>query len=269
MATPRDGRVERVEQLTPHMVRIVFGGDGLAGFSVGEWTDHYVKLMFPPPGAAYEVPFDVEQARALPRGERPTVRTFTVRHWDPEAAELTIDFVVHGDSGIAGPWARDARPGDLLQFLGPGGAYAPDPEADRHLMAGDECVVPAIAASLSRVPAGVPVHVFLEVDGPEDELPLESPGDLKLTWLHRQSASDAESPLLRAVERLDFPAGRLHGFVHGEAMSVRALRKHLLAERGVPRESLSVSGYWRQTYDEDRWQATKGDWNREVELDVA
>ena len=45
--------VTRVEQLTPHMVRIVAGGDGLAGLTAGEYTDHYVKLLFPRPGGAY------------------------------------------------------------------------------------------------------------------------------------------------------------------------------------------------------------------------
>ena len=31
------------------------------------------------------------------------MRTYTVRHWDPIRGELTIDFVVHGDEGVAGP----------------------------------------------------------------------------------------------------------------------------------------------------------------------
>ena len=44
------GEVTRVEQLTPHMVRIVAGGDGLAGLTAGEHTDHYVKILFPRPG---------------------------------------------------------------------------------------------------------------------------------------------------------------------------------------------------------------------------
>ena len=78
---------------------------------------------------------------------------------------LTLDFVVHGDPGVAGPWAAAAHPGDGLQLTGPGGAYAPDPAAAWHLMVGDAAVVPAIAASLERVPEGVPVHVILEVAG--------------------------------------------------------------------------------------------------------
>ena len=36
--------VEHVQRLTPRMIRIVFGGEDLAGFGAGEFTDHYVKL---------------------------------------------------------------------------------------------------------------------------------------------------------------------------------------------------------------------------------
>ena len=44
------GEVLRVEQLTPHLVRVVLGGDGLAGFGTRGQTDHYVKLLSPAPG---------------------------------------------------------------------------------------------------------------------------------------------------------------------------------------------------------------------------
>ena len=42
------GRVERVERPTPHMVRVVLGGEGLAAFETSGVTDSYVKLLFPP-----------------------------------------------------------------------------------------------------------------------------------------------------------------------------------------------------------------------------
>ena len=72
------------------------------------------------------------------------------------AQQLTIDFVVHGDVGVAGPWARTAQPGDELDLVGPGGAYTPDPDADWHLLAGDASVIPAISASLPRIPRARP-----------------------------------------------------------------------------------------------------------------
>jgi NADPH-dependent ferric siderophore reductase len=231
--------VEHVERLTPRMIRIVFGGEGLAGFGAGEFTDHYVKLRI---------------------GER--TRTYTVREWDGE--RLTIDFVVHGDEGVAGPWAAAAKPGDTLELRGPGGAYTPDPAADWHLMIGDPSVVPAISASLARVPEGRLVHVLLQGDGPEDEQPLESPGDLRVQWLH----GDGDELLADAVRSLEWPEGAMQAFVHGEASAVRALRRHLLAERGLPRESVSISGYWKRKRTEEGWREDKPEWNRLVEADL-
>jgi NADPH-dependent ferric siderophore reductase len=199
-----------------------------------------------------------------PKEEWPRVRTYTVSAWDPERGQLTIDFVVHGDKGVAGPWAAAAQPGDLLQLRGPGGAYSPDPEADWHLMVGDTSVIPAISASLPRVPAGRPVHVFLQVAGPEEELPLASPGDLHLHWLH----GDEDGALAEALAALEFPPGRVDAFLHGEATAVRLARRHLVVERGVPPESLSASGYWKRSRTEDGWREDKAEWNQLVAADV-
>lgn len=246
--TPREATVLETSRLTDHLIRIQLGGPGLEGFAAGEFTDHYVKLQLPPPGAGEDAPLKT--------------RTYTVRAWDPAAGRLTIDFVHHGDTGVAGPWAAAARPGDTLRLLGPGGAYAPDPTADWHLMVGDTAVIPAVAASLERVPAGVPVHVLLEVDGPGDEVELTTPGDLSVTWLH-------DGGLAEAVADLEFPPGRVHAFVHGEASMVREVRRHLLTERGVAREDLSASGYWKRRRTEEGWREDKAEWNRQAEADVA
>jgi len=261
-------RVEEVRRLTPHLIRVVVGGDDLESFGAGEFTDHYVKLQLPPPGAPYSAPFDPEDVKARhPKAHWPRVRPYTVQDYDAERRRLTIDFVHHGDTGVAGPWAANAQPGDGLQLMGPGGAYTPDPDADWHLMVGDEAVLPAISASLARIPAGVRVHVLVEVDGPADEVPLETPGDLHLTWLHRRA--DDEDLLARAVRELDFPGGTVHAFVHGEAASVRAIRRHLLVDRGLPREALSISGYWKRDRTEEGWREDKAEWNRLVEADAA
>ncbi|HEX2314368.1 MAG TPA: siderophore-interacting protein [Thermomonospora sp.] len=263
------GTVVRTEQLTPHMIRVVLGGAGLAAFRAGEFTDHYVKLLFPHPDVTYPEPFDLGAVRAsMPRERWPRMRTYTVRSWDPEAGELAVDFVYHGDVGLAGPWARDARPGDEIRFLGPGGAYAPSPDADWHLLAGDESALPAIGASLERLPAGAPARVFVEVGGPADEQDLPTSGDAEITWLHR-GGEPVGAPLVQAVQDLEFPGGAVHAFVHGEAHAVKELRRYLRVRRGVPMERLSISGYWRRGTDEDGWQSSKGEWNRRVEEDEA
>lgn len=259
--------VRRTERLTPHMVRVVLGGDGLHAFDAQEYTDHYIKLVFPLPGVDYPQPFDMAHIRAtLPRDQWPRTRTYTVRAWDAAARELTVDFVVHGDTGLAGPWAAAAAPGDEILFLGPGGAYAPDAAADWHLLAGDESALPAIAASLARMPEGAEVHAVIEVAGPEEEQQLTAPDGAEITWVHRGSAP-VGSELVAAVRALEFPAGRVQAFVHGEAGFVKELRRLLRVEREIPREDLSISGYWRRGHDEDGWQASKRDWNQQVEAE--
>lgn len=263
------GTVLRTERLTPHLIRVVLGGDGLADFTAGTFTDHYVKLIFPPDGVTYPEPVDLLAIRRdLPREQWPRLRTYTVRAWDPTARELTIDFVYHGDVGLAGPWAAAARPGDRLMFRGPGGAYAPDPTADWHLLAGDESALPAIAASLERVPAGAPARVFIEVADAAEELKLTTDAAAEIVWLHRGTRPVGEA-LVEAVRALEFPPGRLHAFVHGEANFVKDLRRLLRVEHKLPMSQLSISGYWRRDVDEDGWQSSKGEWNRRVEEEEA
>ena len=265
MPTARVTTVQDVEWLTPRMVRIVLGGDDLEGFGAGAFTDHYVKLQFPPAGAPYAPPFDPAEVKAAHSRELwPRMRTYSVRAWDAERRRLTIDFVVHGGDGIAGPWAAAARPGDRLQLFGPGGAYAPDPAAPWHLMVGDPSVLPAIAASLARIPATVPVVVVVEVDDDEDRLPLDTPGDLDLRWVPRDDGA-----LLDAVRALPLPDGPGQCFVHGEAAAVRDVRRHLLVDRGVDPDRLSVSGYWKRRRTEEQWREDKAEWQRQAELDTA
>src|SRR5687768_13394445 len=116
------------------MVRVVLGGEGLDDFVPSEFTDSYVNLAFPRDG---ETP-DLGAIASLPPERRPLRRRYSVSAWDALERLLTIDFVVHGDEGIAGPWAANAVPGDMLHFTGPAGAYRPDAAAAWHLMVGDE-----------------------------------------------------------------------------------------------------------------------------------
>jgi NADPH-dependent ferric siderophore reductase len=261
------GVVTRVEQLTPNMVRVVVGGADLAALSIGGYTDHYVKVLFPSPGVTYPEPFDLGAIRdAMPPEQWPVVRTYTIRRWLPGVPELWIDFVVHGDAGVAGPWAARARPGDPFRFLGPGGGYAPDPAADWHLLAGDESALPAIARALEAMPAGAPVKAFIEVLDEGEEQKLETPGDAEITWLHRKRRPVGEA-LVAAVRQAPFPPGRVHAFVHGEATFVKELRGYLRHDRAVPLPQLSISGYWRRGMNEDGWQSTKREWNQQVETE--
>ena len=116
--------VIRTEQLTPSLRRVVFGGDGFdtlgerdLALNCGAFTDKYVKLVFLAPGFDYPEPLDLEVVRdTMPQDSWPVLRTYTIRWIDHDARELAIDFVIHGDTGMAGPWATAAQPGDELHL---------------------------------------------------------------------------------------------------------------------------------------------------------
>lgn len=244
--TVRRTRVVRTEQLGPAMVRVVLGGDSLADFAP-EHADSYVKIVF-----------------GDPDGPDRRLRTYTVRAFDPLRRELTLDVVVHGDQGLAGPWAVRAQVGEQVLLQGPGGGYTPSPEADWHLLAGDESALPAIAVALEQIPDGVPTQAFIEVHGPADELELANPQGAVVTWLHR-GPDPVGQRLVDAVRGWPIPDGTGQLFVHGEAGAVKALRRYLRVDRGLPLNQLSISGYWRLGADDEAWRTTKRDWNREVE----
>jgi NADPH-dependent ferric siderophore reductase len=183
------------------------------------------------------------------------LRTYTVRAVDPQAKEIVIDFVVHGDAGIAGPWAASVTPGTEIVVQGPGGAYAPNTTADWHLFAGDEAALPAIAAALEVLPADAIGDAFIEVDGPAAEFELRKPQGVRITWLHRNGGG---SPLPEAVRSMPWRPGQVHVFIHGEAETVmHDLRRYVRRERGVPAGWASISGYWRRGMADENFRAWK------------
>lgn len=251
--------VLRTERLSPHMVRVIAGGPGLASFVPKDATDMYVKIHFLQPGVDYAEPVDVFALReTMPREHWPATRTYTVRWIDLEAAEVAIDFVIHGDDGLAGPWAAAAVPGDRLMFSGPGGAYRPNPDADWYLFAGDESALPAIAAGIEALPANAIGHAYVEVDTEADIQPIDAPAGLTVNWLFRAGATPAQSRvLLDAVANGPWPAGTVDAFVHGEREYMKALRDLLFKQRGLARSQVSLSGYWAYGRTEDYFQAEK------------
>lgn len=262
------GTVIRSQPLGPSLVRVVLGGHGLNGFTPIDRTDAYVNLAFPPDGAPYDGEFDPAEVRARHPDHTPVRRRYTVRRWDGRRGRLTIDFVVHGDTGVASCWARAAAPGDVLVFEGPSGGYTPAPTADHHLLVGDESAFPAIGASLEALTDGSHATAILLCDSPQAEIDLPSRAQVDRLWLHRERHHEGSNPLLQVVAELDWPAGQVQAFVHGEAVETREVRRHLLADRGLSRAHLSASPYWRRTMTDEAWRRVKTDFTTAMEDDV-
>jgi NADPH-dependent ferric siderophore reductase len=255
------------ERLTPGMVRVVLGDGDLEHLAMPDATDAYVNVAFRPEGASYGEVFDPQTVRETHPDEQPARRRYTVRAWDPVVHRLTMDFVVHGDTGVAGPWAASAAPGEALVFTGPSGGYRPDPAADWHLFVGDESALPAIATSLEALPATARAVVRVVGDGPAHEIDLSTAADADVRWLRRGGTPADGSLLVDAVGDLAFLPGRPFGFVHGEADEIRAVRHHLLHDRQLSRQDLSCSPYWRRDMTDEAWRLVKRDFVSAMEAD--
>jgi NADPH-dependent ferric siderophore reductase len=259
-------------QLAPHMVRVVLGSDDFDTFVPSKFTDSYVKLAFVADDLADEAvaalpqPLTLDSFRGLPPEKQPSVRTMTVRRVDEAAREIAIDVAVHGEHGVAGPWALAARPGQRIYLMGPGGAYTPDPAADWHLLAGDESALPAISAALEALPDGAVGKAFIEVAGPDDEIPLTAPESVEVSWVYRGGRADLvpedragdSAPLIEAVTSAQWLPGQVHVFIHGEAQAVmHNLRPYIRNKREVDAKWASISGYWRRGRTEESFRQWK------------
>lgn len=256
--------VARTERLSPTLLRITFTGgdgtdgtDGLDGFASGG-CDQSLSLFLPHPGQAEPVmptgPDWFNEYRALDPGVRAVLRSYTVRAQRP--GEVDIDFVLHTDpAGPAAQWAGDAGPGDWIIALGPA---VPDntgvrfrlPEgADYVIVAADETALPAAAAILESLPAGLPAKVWIRVPHADDAIKLHTAADAGISWLTGDTAGVVDA--LRAAE---LPAGTPYAWLAGEAGMVRELRRQLVREREFDRRAVSFTGYWRRGASEDQFR---------------
>lgn len=251
--------VIRSAWVTPHLVRITLGGAAFEEFQPKDVTDNYVKLLFAKPELGLKPPYDLAALREqLPPEDLPVTRTYTVRRVNADERTIDIDFVVHGDEGLAGPWAAKVVPGERIALMGPNGAYSPDLGADWHLFAGDESALPAISAALESLPIDASGVAFLECEGPDDVVELRKPPGVEVRWIYRGIREQTTTTLLAAaVSAYQWPEGRVCVFAHGERESMKALRDVFLKDRGLSKDQLSLSGYWAAGRTEDRFQAEK------------
>jgi NADPH-dependent ferric siderophore reductase len=251
-------QVREVSHLTPKMVRVVVGGEQLAGFVSAAYDDH-VKVFFPHPGEDKPVlPTPTPNGPVYPEGAvKPVSRDYTPRHYDAAANTLTVDFVLHSE-GPATTWAAQARPGQFLGVGGPRGSLVVPDDYDWYLFVGDEAAVPAIGRRLEELPAGARAIALIEVADAAEEQRLDTRTRLDLRWLHRQGATAGNHLLLqKALAEVTLPPGDGYVWVAAEASVAKALRRYLVDERHVPKDRIKAAAYWKQgavavheTYDD-------------------
>ena len=239
--------VRRVQRLSPRMIRVTFAGPDLKGLTV-EHPAASVRLLLPSAeGQELVMPSWNGNEFLLPDGRRPTIRTLTPRRVDPDALELEVEIVLHGE-GAASDWAAAAEPGDQAAISGPGRGYAIDRDAPAFVLVGDETAIPAVSQLLEVLPTETPVQVHIEVAHPDARLALSDHPHATVEWCDLPSGASPGDALLGAARGADVvPGARV--WVAGEAAAMQRIRRHLFEDRGLPRAHASVRGYWKHGRD--------------------
>ena len=220
------GTVIEIEPIARRMRRIRIEGDAVGRLS---WT----------PGQHLRVHVtDMSNPRNWLR-PRDMLRTYSVWHRDADGIELCA--LDHDDTtGPGARWARSLSVGDPVTFGGPEGHFVLG-DGTYHVFAGEETAAVAFGPMLRALPSEVPVYGVIEVDEPGDRLPLPR----ELDWLYREGTSAAASqPLLAAFARLPLPAEPGVAYLAGEARTIQLLRRHLVSDRGWPRQAVRMKPFW-------------------------
>lgn len=235
---PRTLEVLSSETLSPSMHRLALGGAGLANFPAGQ-AGGYIKLMLPG------------------EGERPVVRTYTIRRQTPEA--LTVDFALHGQeaAGPATRFALEAQRGATVKIGGPGPAKPLPPGRDFYLVAGDMTALPAIGVNLEALDRGATGHAAIEIQSEADRQPIDAPPGVTIEWIVNPQPGLAPELLVEAMRAAELPDGNVAAWAACEFSSMRALREFFHGELGLGGDDLYISSYWKHGLEETKHKVLK------------
>jgi NADPH-dependent ferric siderophore reductase len=236
--TMRMTQVLSVDDLSLHMRRIVLTGDSLSDFPENKESAH-VKVIFPDVNSA-----DKKPKLGLYLGFKKWMRSYTIRSFDKQNLALAIDFAVRDHEGLASNWALQAKVGDYLGIAGPGDIKHTNLLADKHLLFGDITALPAIAATLEKLPNNAVGHAYIQVPDQQDIQQLVMPKNVKVHWLVTENKLPEEF-LSRLASQGDNLAGTAI-FIAAEASVIKQLKAHLNARCRYDKAMLYASAYWNK-----------------------
>jgi len=241
--------VTQTSSITPNMQRITFSGEGLSKYPT-ECVGGYIKLLFSPLGNT-----DLSQ---LDEGERPTMRTYTIRHYNPVEKFIEVDFVRHIakdlQCGFAARWAMSVQVGDTISVAGPGLIQGLNLESDWFFLVADMTSLPALSAKVKTLPENAKGHAVIQINSAADKQELEAPKGIKITWLIEDQTSETLSQTVRSLTWLE---GQVSVWTACEFESMRELRQYFRNEKEVAKENIYISSYWKRGVSEDGHKVIK------------
>lgn len=239
-----------VERLTPSMIRVVLKVDGGERLIGSGHPDEWVRLALKPDAQTpVTLPVLMENGKwGRPDGSKHCPnRPYTIRRWDRDRSEMTIDIVVH-DGGVAASWAMAAKVGDIVGICNPEGRFWVPKGSTWLLMMTDITGLPAVGRVLEELPAGFKAIVHVEVPADKDRQDIETAADASITW-HACHGPRTERPGYTDLPRIageitHLPQGPGYIYIAGEARAASACRAHFRDVLGFDKHRIDAVGYW-------------------------
>ncbi len=221
--------VEQKAEITPHLLRLTMAGKGLAEFPA-DAKGGYIKLLF-----------DNDKT------SKPEMRTYTIRDIDHQTCTMAVDFVVHGDKGLASSWAQSCEIGSELTIRGPGPVKQANQQADWFFFVGDLSSLPAISVNLEALQEDAIGHALLLVESDSDIQTLDAPAGIDIEWLVLNNSIENHAKLMKqAVAAKAWLQGECAVWLAGEFEVVKMLKKYFRDDKSVKKLNAYYSSYWKQ-----------------------
>lgn len=208
---------------------------------------HFVRIRMQSPTLFGQI--KVEPAAWLrfwfpdPKGSKTEFqRGYTISEADPAAGHFAIDVLLHASDGPGSTWARTVKPGAtiaVVSLMGTARYETPAEQPAGYLLIGDAVSIPGINGIIGTVPEDVAVELYLEQHDDNDTLiPLAQHPRLRVHWVRRHD----EKSLAEAIESRDWSSWYV--WATPEANALKAVRKRLRGEFGLPKSGVHAQAYW-------------------------
>ena len=220
-ATRMDLVVREVVGLTPSMVRVLLAGDALRGLEVRPGQDLMLTASVGPPVVR---------------------RRWTISSLDDDT--VALDVALH--AGLGASVLHEARPGDVVEAIGPRGKVRLVEDARVHHFLGDHSFLPAAWAMAGAVTPPAVAVLTCTVPTPADRRDAPGPAAGDPTWVEAADDDAATGRALLAASGLGAPEDGVVAYIGGEMTLVSTIRSLLVRDHGWSREAVLPKPYWRR-----------------------
>ncbi len=219
--------VKSVEELCTDFLRVTVVAQG----DFGEGGLHF-RMLLPPDDSPQWPRLQDNGSVRWPTGDKALHKpVYTVRSFSP--GEMVFDVFRH-QGGQVTQWVENAKPGDALAILGPGGEGVL--QQQELILCGDETAYPAMMRMLKALPDGARVQVLAHSTTGARDYPFDLPEGVAFSWI-------GDEFVARAAALFDATPGA-YIWAAAENEQIRTLRARL---NGREKGHSTLTAYWHKS----------------------